>query len=86
MYSKLWDSIAVLLLCYAGCKLMCFPGAFNMTTGPAHWKLLLRARYVLYCTYVAVYVQVEDDLGSFAAFPVVLSFGFPLRTSLCYCT
>jgi omega-amidase len=21
-----------------------YPGAFNMTTGPAHWELLLRAR------------------------------------------
>ena len=27
--------------------------------------------------------MVEDDLRSFAAFPVVLSFGFPLRTSFC---
>lgn len=29
-----------------GCAVMCFPGAFNMTTGPAHWELLLRARFV----------------------------------------
>ena len=27
-----------------GCELICFPGAFNTTTGPAHWELLLRAR------------------------------------------
>lgn len=27
-----------------GAKLLVFPGAFNMTTGPAHWELLLRAR------------------------------------------
>jgi omega-amidase len=26
------------------CKLLIFPGAFNMTTGPAHWELLQRAR------------------------------------------
>ena len=29
-----------------GCKLMVYPGAFNMTTGPAHWELLQRARAV----------------------------------------
>lgn len=26
------------------CKLLVYPGAFNMTTGPAHWELLQRAR------------------------------------------
>ena len=29
-----------------GCKLLVFPGAFNMTTGPAHWELLQRGRAV----------------------------------------
>jgi omega-amidase len=33
-----------LLLRQAGAKLLLFPGAFNPTTGPAHWELLLRAR------------------------------------------
>jgi len=27
-----------------GCKLICYPGAFNMTTGPVHWELLQRGR------------------------------------------
>ncbi|GLG98715.1 Omega-amidase NIT2 [Gryllus bimaculatus] len=27
-----------------GCQLLIYPGAFNMTTGPLHWELLLRAR------------------------------------------
>eukprot|EP00741_Cyanophora_paradoxa_P005919 tig00000949_g5737.t1 len=27
-----------------GCRLLCYPGAFNMTTGPAHWELLQRSR------------------------------------------
>ena len=26
------------------CNILIFPGAFNMTTGPAHWELLQRAR------------------------------------------
>ena len=30
----------------AGCELLVYPGAFNMTTGPAHWELLQRARSV----------------------------------------
>ena len=29
-----------------GCKVLIYPGAFNMTTGPAHWELLQRARAV----------------------------------------
>ena len=28
------------------CKILIYPGAFNMTTGPAHWELLQRARAV----------------------------------------
>ena len=27
-----------------GAKILFYPGAFNMTTGPAHWELLFRAR------------------------------------------
>ena len=33
-----------LLLRAAGAAILVFPGAFNTTTGPAHWELLLRAR------------------------------------------
>ena len=29
-----------------GCKMIVFPGAFNTTTGPSHWELLLRARAI----------------------------------------
>ncbi|KAK1896535.1 Omega-amidase NIT2 [Dissostichus eleginoides] len=29
-----------------GCQLLVYPGAFNMTTGPAHWELLQRARLI----------------------------------------
>ncbi|GMP84031.1 hypothetical protein CsSME_00037720 [Camellia sinensis var. sinensis] len=28
----------------SGAHLICYPGAFNMTTGPLHWELLQRAR------------------------------------------
>ncbi len=33
-----------LLMGQLGCRLLVFPGAFNTTTGPPHWELLLRAR------------------------------------------
>ena len=29
-----------------GCHAIIYPGAFNLTTGPLHWELLQRARYV----------------------------------------
>ena len=31
-----------------GCKLLCFPSAFNLTTGPVHFEILLRSRYSYY--------------------------------------
>ncbi|CAG7838265.1 unnamed protein product [Allacma fusca] len=36
-----------------GCQLLIYPGAFNMTTGPAHWKLLQQARAIDNQLYVA---------------------------------
>lgn len=32
------------LMALKGAKILIFPGAFNLTTGPAHWKLIFRAR------------------------------------------
>jgi len=29
-----------------GCRMLIYPGAFNLTTGPAHWELLQRGRAV----------------------------------------
>ncbi|GAB4838010.1 Omega-amidase, chloroplastic [Ancistrocladus abbreviatus] len=36
-----------------GAHLICYPGAFNMTTGPLHWELLQRARAADNQLYVA---------------------------------
>jgi len=38
----------------AGCKLLIYPGAFNMTTGPAHWELLARSRALDNQCFVAI--------------------------------
>lgn len=39
-----------------GAKILFYPGAFNMTTGPAHWELLFRSRALdnqVFCVGVA---------------------------------
>ncbi|CAK61021.1 unnamed protein product (macronuclear) [Paramecium tetraurelia] len=36
-----------------GCHFLVYPGSFNLTTGPLHWELLLKARAVDYQCYVA---------------------------------
>ncbi|EPS58728.1 hypothetical protein M569_16085, partial [Genlisea aurea] len=43
-----------------GAKLICYPGAFNMTTGPLHWELLQRARAVDNQVYVATCSPARD--------------------------
>lgn len=43
-----------------GCKLLVYPGAFNMTTGPVHWELLQRGRAVDNQLYVATASPARD--------------------------
>ena len=45
-YDIRFPEYAMLLTQKLGCQILVFPGAFNMTTGPAHWELLQRARAV----------------------------------------
>ncbi|KAH8031934.1 hypothetical protein HPB51_022132 [Rhipicephalus microplus] len=47
-----------------GCKLLFYPGAFNMTTGPLHWELLQRGRAVDNQLYVATASPARDENGS----------------------
>lgn len=42
-----------MLLRQAGCRILFYPGAFNTTTGPAHWELLQRSRALDTQCYVA---------------------------------
>ncbi|THF98355.1 hypothetical protein TEA_001785 [Camellia sinensis var. sinensis] len=44
----------------SGAHLICYPGAFNMTTGPLHWDLLQRARAVDNQLYVATCSPARD--------------------------
>jgi omega-amidase len=50
-----------------GCHLLLYPGAFNMTTGPAHWELLARARALDNQLYVGVISPARDESSSYHA-------------------
>ncbi|KAI5615982.1 omega-amidase NIT2, partial [Silurus asotus] len=51
----------------SGCQLLIYPGAFNMTTGPAHWELLQRARALDNQVYVATASPARDESASYVA-------------------
>ncbi|XP_052773075.1 omega-amidase NIT2-like [Mya arenaria] len=50
-----------------GCKLLIYPGAFNMTTGPIHWELLQRARALDNQVFVATVSPARDENASYVA-------------------
>ncbi|KAK7481733.1 hypothetical protein BaRGS_00026981 [Batillaria attramentaria] len=50
-----------------GCKLLVYPGAFNMTTGPVHWEALQRGRALDNQLYVATVSQARDESASYVA-------------------
>ncbi|KAJ2355126.1 Omega-amidase nit3, partial [Coemansia erecta] len=50
-----------------GCVGMVYPGAFNTTTGPLHWELLLRARAVDNQFFVAACSPARDVQASYHA-------------------
>ncbi|XP_045619339.1 omega-amidase NIT2 isoform X1 [Procambarus clarkii] len=50
-----------------GCKLLLYPGAFNMTTGPVHWDLLQRARALDNQVYVGTISPARDTSAKYIA-------------------
>ncbi|KAL6752951.1 carbon-nitrogen hydrolase [Haematococcus lacustris] len=50
-----------------GCQLLVYPGAFNTTTGPLHWELLLRARAVDNQLFVAACSPARNPGSSYQA-------------------
>jgi len=56
-----------MIMARRGCKLLVFPGAFNMTTGPAHWELLQRARAVDNQVFVAACSPARDETATYVA-------------------
>lgn len=51
-----------------GVRLIVLPGAFNMTTGPAHWELTMRARALDNQVYLAACSPARDTGGPYIAF------------------
>ncbi len=52
----------------AGAKLIVLPAAFNMTTGPAHWDLTMRARALDNQVYFAACSPARDEDGVYVAY------------------
>ncbi|XP_055345568.1 omega-amidase NIT2-like [Paramacrobiotus metropolitanus] len=50
-----------------GCDLIVYPGAFNMTTGPAHWRLLQQARALDNQLYIAAVSPARDETAGYVA-------------------
>ncbi|KAI5736136.1 hypothetical protein M8J76_000330 [Diaphorina citri] len=50
-----------------GCDLLIYPGAFNMTTGPLHWELLVRSRANDNQVYVAACSPAQDKNSDYIA-------------------
>ena len=56
------------LMVNEGAELLFYPGAFNLTTGPAHWELLFRARALdnqVYCIGVAPALDNDANYNSY---------------------
>ena len=50
-----------------GARMILAPAAFNMTTGPAHWELLLRQRAVDNQLFTVGTAPARDESGSYVA-------------------
>ncbi|KAI8775390.1 omega-amidase NIT2 isoform X1 [Biomphalaria glabrata] len=50
-----------------GCSLLLYPGAFNMTTGPAHWEAIQRARALDNQVFVATASPARDENADYVA-------------------
>ena len=68
-YDIRFPEYAMLLSQNYNVKVLIYPGAFNMTTGPAHWELLQRARaldnqcFVVTASPSRVVLEEEDSSG-----------------------
>ena len=56
-----------MLMSQQGCNLLVYPGCFNMTTGPAHWELLLRARALDNQCFCCAVSQARVEKSSYVA-------------------
>ena len=56
------------IMAQEGASILFYPGAFNVTTGPAHWELLFKSRALdnqIYCVGVAPALNKDSSYHSF---------------------
>ena len=63
-YDIRFPELSLVLREQRGVHVLLFPGAFNLTTGPAHWELLQRARAVDQQVYLATCSPARDNASS----------------------
>ena len=56
------------LMAKEGAEVLVYPAAFNMTTGPPHWKLLAQCRAVDNQCYVCMCSCARDESSSYVAY------------------
>jgi omega-amidase len=56
------------LMAMEGAKLVVVPGAFNMTTGPAHWETTIRTRAIDNQIYMVAVSPAKNDELSYVAY------------------
>lgn len=56
------------LMALAGAQVILIPAAFNMTTGPAHWEMILRMRAVDNQVYVVGASPARNEAASYVAY------------------
>jgi predicted amidohydrolase len=66
-YDLRFPEIALLAARKHGVTAMIYPGAFNMTTGPLHWELLLRSRAVDNQIYIGGCAPARNTDASYVA-------------------
>ena len=56
------------IMALEGAEILIFPGAFNLTTGPAHWKLLFRSRALDNQVYAIGVAPALDENASYNSY------------------
>ena len=56
------------LMTLSGAQMIIVPGAFNMTTGPAHWELMFRQRAVDNQLYTIGVAPARDESGPYVSY------------------
>lgn len=56
------------IMALRGAQIVVIPAAFNMTTGPQHWELLMRARAVDNQVFLAAVSPARDEKANYVAY------------------